>query len=251
MSIVELMRRMRELGAPPEAIELAVEAIEAEQKKDAERRAKRAAQKAKERAAKSEKDSDSRATVARHGGDSRNDTPSEVPPKDNNSNPPPTSPSSDADASAPAVAVAGDDREWLFDDGLKQLIAWGKPEKAGRSLIGKWLKNTNDNTELVRKAIQAAAERRVVVPVEWIEQGLKARMERKDEQRNRNGRANSPARSEGTAARVAALMGYQPEHDGDEPAEERRVSDRASWPEGRNPSRFLDAEPDTAGVYRA
>jgi len=179
------------------------------------------------------------------------DTPSEVPPKDNNSNPPPTSPSSDPDGSAPAVAVAGDDREWLFDDGLKQLIAWGKPEKAGRSLIGKWLKNTNDNTELVRKAIQAAAERRVVVPVEWIEQGLKARMERSSEQGTRNGRTHSAARSEGTAARVAAIMGYDTEPDLHGSAEERCVSDRSSRSKGRYAAGYLDAEPDAAGVYRA
>lgn len=61
MSIAALIRRMAELGAPAEAIALAVEAIEAEQSKDAERRAKRAAQKANERARK--------ATVARQSRD--------------------------------------------------------------------------------------------------------------------------------------------------------------------------------------
>lgn len=52
MSIAALIRRMAELGTPAEAIALAVEAIEAEQAKDAERKAKRAAQKANERARK-------------------------------------------------------------------------------------------------------------------------------------------------------------------------------------------------------
>ncbi|MFL5063420.1 MAG: hypothetical protein ACJ8FU_08445 [Xanthobacteraceae bacterium] len=52
MSISALIKQMRELGAPIEAIEVAVAAIEAEQSKDAERRAKRAAQKAAERARK-------------------------------------------------------------------------------------------------------------------------------------------------------------------------------------------------------
>ena len=61
MSIAALIRRMSELGAPAEAIALAVEAIEAEQAKDAARRAKRAEQKARERATKSDKV----ATVAR------------------------------------------------------------------------------------------------------------------------------------------------------------------------------------------
>lgn len=54
MSIAALIRRMAELGAPAEAIALAVEAIESEQAKDAERRSKRAAQKAAERARKAE-----------------------------------------------------------------------------------------------------------------------------------------------------------------------------------------------------
>lgn len=58
MSISDLVRKMAAAGAPPEAIALAVEAIEAEQAKDAERREKRAAQKRKERAI-------SDATVAR------------------------------------------------------------------------------------------------------------------------------------------------------------------------------------------
>lgn len=70
-------------------------------------------------------------------------------------------------------------------------------------------------------------------------------------QGNRNGRTNSAAQPRSSGSRLAAIMGYGDEHGGDDPAEERRVSDRASWPEGRNPSRFLDAEPDTAGVYRA
>lgn len=52
MSIAALIRRMAELGTPAEAIAIAVEAIEAEQAKDAARRAKRAEQKASERAAK-------------------------------------------------------------------------------------------------------------------------------------------------------------------------------------------------------
>lgn len=66
MTIASLVRAMAEAGATPEVITLAVEAVEAEQAKDAERRAKRAAQKAKERAAKANvarQSHDSRATV--------------------------------------------------------------------------------------------------------------------------------------------------------------------------------------------
>lgn len=68
MSIAALVRRMAELGAPAEAIALAVEAIEAEQAKDTERKARRAEQKARERASKREhvarQSHDNAATVA-------------------------------------------------------------------------------------------------------------------------------------------------------------------------------------------
>jgi hypothetical protein len=61
MILSDLIRRMKDAGAPMEAILIAVEAIEEEQAKDAERRAKRAEQKRRER--------DNAATVARHGSD--------------------------------------------------------------------------------------------------------------------------------------------------------------------------------------
>jgi hypothetical protein len=61
MSIADLIRRMKDAGAPMEAILIAVEALEAEQTRDADRRAKRAAQKRKER--------ECRATVARQSHD--------------------------------------------------------------------------------------------------------------------------------------------------------------------------------------
>ncbi len=67
MSIADLIRRMSELGTPSEAIALAVEAIEIEQNKEAERKRKRAEQKAKERAAKADvarQSHDGRTTVA-------------------------------------------------------------------------------------------------------------------------------------------------------------------------------------------
>jgi hypothetical protein len=52
MSLAALIRQMAEAGAPPEAIAVAVEAIEAARAADAERRRKRAEQKAKERVAR-------------------------------------------------------------------------------------------------------------------------------------------------------------------------------------------------------
>jgi len=61
MSMAELIRNMAAAGATPEAIAIAVEAVEAVQYADVERRAKRAAQKRKERDASR----DNEATVAR------------------------------------------------------------------------------------------------------------------------------------------------------------------------------------------
>lgn len=62
MSIADLIRRMSSAGAPAEAIAIAVEAIEAEQDKLAERRAKAAERKARQR----NKERDSHATVTGH-----------------------------------------------------------------------------------------------------------------------------------------------------------------------------------------
>jgi len=71
------------------------------------------------------------------------------------------------------------------------------------------------------------------------------------QQSTRNGRTYPAARPEGTAARVAALMGYEPEPEVHGSEEERRLPDRDAWPKGRHAPGFLDAEPDAAGVYRA
>jgi hypothetical protein len=59
MSMAALIRRMADAGANPEAIALAVEAVEAEQNKAADRRAKAAERKARQR----ERERDSHATV--------------------------------------------------------------------------------------------------------------------------------------------------------------------------------------------
>lgn len=250
-----ILKAMAAAGASVEVIIAAVEAAKAaDDEAIAARRAKAAAKKARQRAAKRPAMSPD---VPGTGGDTEgtagDGTPPSSPPKAPRpqNTPPIIPPHSDPNGSAPAVAVAGDDREWLFDDGVKQLTIWGKSDKASRSIIGKWLKSTNDNAELVRKAIQAAADRRVVVPVEWIEQGLKARMERNDEQSTRQDRTHPPARPQGTAARVAAIMGYGPQSDGDGSEEERRLPGGGPWPEGRDTPGIIDAHPGPTGIYRA
>jgi hypothetical protein len=71
------------------------------------------------------------------------------------------------------------------------------------------------------------------------------------QQGSSNGRTYPAARREGTAARVASLMGYGSEPDVHGSEEERCLPDRPSRSKGRDTSRFFDAEPDATGVYRA
>ena len=106
MSLAALIRKMAELGASAEAIACAVEAVEAVESKDAERRAKRASEKARQRANKA-------ATVARQSadndatvGDMSPDTLPEVSPKDNISNPLPNPSQSPAISARDALRMA-------------------------------------------------------------------------------------------------------------------------------------------------
>jgi type II secretory pathway pseudopilin PulG len=182
----------------------------------------------------------------------RDSAPSEVPPKDNNSNPPPTSPSSDADASAlPAVSapeVSVNDQIWNSKAALADLS--GKSEESVCRWIGKALKD--HPPDVVKQGIDAALRAGTRDPFSYARSVmLNSQGTHNGQQGTRNGRTHSAARPEGTAARVAAIMGYGSEPDLHGSEEERRVPDRPSWPKGRHASGFLDAEPDAAGVYRA
>ena len=62
-----------------------------------------------------------------------------------------------------------DARTELFHVGLSSLMALtGKPEGRCRSLLGKWLKQTKDDSSLVMLAIRDATDNRVVDVVPWI-----------------------------------------------------------------------------------
>lgn len=75
-------------------------------------------------------------------------------------------------ADAPNVVVF-DARKALFDDGLAVLSKLtGKPVDKCRSLVGKWLKATNDDAQKVRATIMRAAEQDVAEAVSWIEATL-------------------------------------------------------------------------------
>jgi len=204
MSIAALMKQMRELGAPMEAIEVAVAAVEAEQAKDADRKAKRAAQKASERAR--------RATVARQSPDSRTDVASTpAAPLDGPPLPPappspplnpPTTPVSEpiGSASPSAATPETDPRRDLFARGLAEIKQMtGMPEPRCRTLLGKWLKAADDSAVIVMAAIDSAAVNEVASAIPFIEMTIRSEAERNGSRTaNLFGSRASGGRSQGT-----------------------------------------------------
>jgi hypothetical protein len=88
----------------------------------------------------------------------------------------------DATASAPP-----DERTRLFRDGLKTLIGiTGRPETACRNLIGKWLKDANDDALLVRRAIEDAERDRPAEPVSWIVGAINHRLGGRNDRQDRS-----------------------------------------------------------------
>lgn len=85
---------------------------------------------------------------------------------------------SEANASAPVpVPDEVDFRTDLFRRGLKELCRMtGQAEPQGRTLLGKWLKLTNDEAVLVLQAIDACAEGRRADPVGWISGALRSQL---------------------------------------------------------------------------
>lgn len=124
MSIAALIRRMSSAGASPEAIAIAVEAIEAEQQKQTASRAKAAERKARQRA----KERDSHATVT---GQER-DT---VSPKKETSPTPPkekTTPSTISEANASSISLETE-FEQQFWPAYPRRVGKGQALKAFRS----------------------------------------------------------------------------------------------------------------------
>lgn len=167
-------------------------------------------------------------------------------------NPNPSKEYSDTSVSARPVGRAPDvsikDQIWNSKAALADLS--GKSEQVVGKWIGRALKD--HPPDVVKRGIDAALHAGTRDPFSYARSVmLNAQGTTNDQQCYRNGRTYPAARPEGTAARVAALMGYdaEPEVHGSE--EERRLPDREPWPKGRHASGFLDAEPDAAGVYRA
>jgi hypothetical protein len=256
-----ILRAMAEAGASIEVILAAVEAAKA--KEDAllaEKRAKAAAKKARQRAAKRPVVPPMSPNVPGTSGDTSGqpgtsgDLPSDGSPQEIITQPPSLPPhSSDADASAlPAdsasAEVSVNDQIWNSKAALADLS--GKSEASVGKWIGKALKD--HPPDVVKQGIDAALLAGTRDPFSYARSVmLNNRGTQNGQQGNRNGRTHSAAQPRGTASRLAAIMGYDPEPEVHGSEEERRVPDRDTWPKGRHASGYLDAEPDAAGVYRA
>lgn len=80
-------------------------------------------------------------------------------------------PLSSKEAAAPA---APDARTTLFQDGLARLSRiTGRPPNACRNLIGRWLRDADDDAVRVSRAIEDAEINRVAEAVAWITRALK------------------------------------------------------------------------------
>ena len=169
--IADLIRRMKDAGAPMEAILIAVDAIEAEQAKDAARREKRAAQKRKER----EEERERLATVARQSLDKGATVASDAPPnKDKravggvNHNPPsedissplsPTGTSPKGDREPPPAAILENEFQ-ISAETARNLVAHRKaikhPLTAGTARgLGKKLVAWRDGAEAAAQIMLA------------------------------------------------------------------------------------------------
>jgi DNA-binding MarR family transcriptional regulator len=82
-----------------------------------------------------------------------------------------------ADAS-PAIEGPENDnpRAQLFGRGLRILSGLtGRPESKLRSILGKWLKQSDDDAKRVLRAIEDARDENPAEPIAWIERALQAR----------------------------------------------------------------------------
>lgn len=68
--------------------------------------------------------------------------------------------------------VYTDSKHELWGEGVAILNQLGVAEKAARSNIGRWLRDSKDDAAEVLSAIQRAREHRVIDPIPWITQAL-------------------------------------------------------------------------------
>lgn len=164
MSIAALIRRMADAGASPEAIAIAVEAIEEEQAKDAERRAKNAERKARQRAGQSR---DSHATVTGRGEDNtspKKET-SPTPPKEK------TTPSSSGDKSPSRCESDFFEDFWIVFPRREG----SNPKKPARDRFNRLVAKGHDPQAIIEAARALSAEhptptRFVPQAITWLNQ---------------------------------------------------------------------------------
>ncbi|WP_075595556.1 hypothetical protein [Novacetimonas hansenii] len=74
------------------------------------------------------------------------------------------------------VPLAPDARTVLFRQGLDALVSMtGKPQPAARRLIGKWLKATKDNAQLLSAILFECSQARPIEAIPWIEGAIRNR----------------------------------------------------------------------------
>ncbi|EIM25721.1 hypothetical protein [Microvirga lotononidis] len=186
--LAELVKALAATGATVEQIAAAVEAVERQQieQDEARKAAKRAGNAERQRRFKERKKqeqvtnsnadnalSDVTSVVDSLSDKERSPTPS----KEINS---PSSETNVSGVAAPIsnlaenVIVLADPRGELFSRGLKLLAGLtGKPDGKLRGLLGKWLKDANDDAVRVLRVIEDAGRNRVADAVPWIEAALK------------------------------------------------------------------------------
>lgn len=121
-----------------------------------------------------------------------------------------------------------DERTKLFRDGLATLRKIsGKTESQCRTLVGGWLKATNDDAVLIRRVIEDAERERPLEPVPWIIAAL-----------SRRSRKTTPINGHGSKAGLSQR--YVEEHF-------RQENDHASDAAGQDDRRTLPADPVAGG----
>lgn len=169
MLAVEILDAMKAAGASAEVLLAAIRAAqEIEDKKTAERRARDTERKRKSRASQN-------VTVTSRDGRGQPVTPCDIsdppcsntpPVKEDTSSPPR---GGSEGASAPVYA---DSVHELWGEGVPILIDLGMTDRNARGFIGRCLKSTKNDAQLVLGAIQRARDHRVIQPESWITRAL-------------------------------------------------------------------------------
>lgn len=133
-----------------------------------------------------------------------------------------------SEANASAADASSDPRTRLFNEGLRSLAEiTGRTPDSCRSLVGRWLKLTNDEAVHVLGAIEDAARNRVADPTAWITKVLTQRD-------NRNGRMEAAANPRSVLAALDRVdERRRSAHQESEPSVEADTRVVLSLPQGR------------------